>query len=175
MAYTEAVKTIRLESTKKIPHWEFISNPDFEYEITGIDPYQHPQRSAVELVEKLDLNIAHIPPTDAHIPPLSEDGKDTEGHPVARWGASATRLWDWGHEFNTVDDILAYKPLNPENTTGFPEPGRSDKSTLESGGNLESVNMDLDLALRGDSATRGLPFWYNRFSVKELAAHYRTM
>jgi hypothetical protein len=175
MAYAEAVKTIRLEFTDKIPHWEFISNPDFEYKITGIDPYQHPQRSGSKMVETLDLSIGHIPPSDDPLPPLSENGKDAQGHPVARWGASVTWPWDWGHEFKTVEDILAYEPLERENTTGVPESEKSAKYISENGKNLDSDNINLDLALRGDNAMRGLPFWYNSFSVDELAAHYRTM
>ena len=40
-----ALQVIRLEPTDRIPHWESLSNPDFEQLMTGIDPWEHPRRA----------------------------------------------------------------------------------------------------------------------------------
>jgi len=165
MAYKEAVQAIRLDAPKRIPHWEFISNPDFEMEITGINPYKLPQHSAIRMVEQLDLSIAHIPPNNDPISPLPEDGQTVKGHPTVRWGASTTWPWDWGHEFTTEKEVLAYEPLDPKNTTGLPGTSLEDEVALD--------DINLDLALRTDAGMRGLPFWYHMFTDEELSSHYK--
>ena len=34
-----------------------------------------------------------------------------EGHRAARWGAGTTWHWDWGARFGSINDVLAYDPL----------------------------------------------------------------
>ncbi len=176
MSLNEAIKAVRLQPTHCIPNWEFISNPDFEHSITEIDPYQHPQQSSLRMVELLDLSIAYIPSKDDPISALPVNGKNNEGHPVVRWGSTTTWPWDWGDQFKSEEEVLTYQPLESKNIMSI--------SKFESDNNSEAIaiqdfikldQFELHQALRGDRAMRGLPFWYNMFSVEELAEHYRNM
>ncbi len=118
VGYERALKAINLEETERIPHWEMISNPDFERAVTGIDPYEHPQKCRLKLIEILDLDIGAAPLSDD---PIKEEvtkwekGEsvkyDAEGHLVVRWGAATTWRWDWGRGFKSVEEVLDFDPL----------------------------------------------------------------
>jgi hypothetical protein len=55
-----ALKAINLEPTDRIPHYEFLSNPDFETELTGIDAYQHPLKARLRTLELLDIDMTGL-------------------------------------------------------------------------------------------------------------------
>lgn len=117
MSRGRALKAINLQATDTIPHYEHISNPDFQQRLTGIDPWEHPQLAEVEMIRKLDLDLAGVPLDDKPIPQElrfsgDEASKiDDEGKTMARWGATATWDWDHGKEFHSIEDVLAYEPL----------------------------------------------------------------
>lgn len=111
---------------KRVPHWEHWSNPDAETYLTGIDYYRHPRlcrQKLAELYPQLELSI---PSTDTPIPrPALAGGDqssymDEEGYHHVRWGDSISTHWDWGKRFKTVDDVLAFSPIEQGDFTDIP-------------------------------------------------------
>lgn len=109
-----ALRALRLEPTDRIPHWESLSNPDFEQLVTGIDPWQHPQLARRKMLQLLPQDVGSVPTDDEPLEKLPE-GQLTlvteTGARAARWGAGHTWHWDWGKHFKTLEDVLAYDPL----------------------------------------------------------------
>ena len=68
MGYKRALKAISLEETEIFPQMEFMAHPEFELVATGIDPYEHPRKSAVTLIKKFELDLAFPPVRDDPIP-----------------------------------------------------------------------------------------------------------
>lgn len=117
MARQRALDAIHLRPTDRIPRIECLQHPEFERAVTGIDPYQHPQQARLALLDRLDLeiNLAGVPATDDPIDNPFADGASSktldDGRHVVRWGATATSHWDWGQEFTSLEQVLAYDPL----------------------------------------------------------------
>ncbi len=109
-----ALAALNRQPTDRIPHWESFSNPDYEKKITGIDPWQRPQTARKRLLELLPLDVGNAPlrddpeerPSEQKLTRLTESG-----HRVARWGSGYTWHWDWGERFKTMEDVLAYDPM----------------------------------------------------------------
>ena len=97
---------------KRIPHRENLSNPDFVGLASGIDPYEHPREAALKAAELYPMAGVHVPDSDAPVP-RPEDGvtEDEHGRRRTRWGAGTSGYWDWGERFESIDDVLAYEPL----------------------------------------------------------------
>ena len=110
-----ALKRLRLEPVDRIPHWEHISNPDFYGLISGLDPYEHPRQAALKALEQLPIDMGGgAPATDDPIQRLPDDQSSfigEDGRRRVRWGAQFTGHWDWGEEFSSVEQALAYRPL----------------------------------------------------------------
>jgi hypothetical protein len=114
-----ALKAINLEATDRIPSFEFLSNPDFETQFTGIDAYQHPLKARLRTFELLDIDMIGMggfPLTDEPPGTQFEEGESSklneEGHRVVRWGAGATMAWDFGYFFKNMDDVLKFDPIS---------------------------------------------------------------
>ena len=169
MALQRAIKAVNLETTDRIPNWEFLSNPEFEYALTGIDPYQHPQQSALRMIEILDLDIAGAPLSDDPLPPLPENGVDIDGHRVGRWGGGSTWRWNWGDQFNTEAEVLAYQPLENLDLHGVSMPVARDYSVSIGDLTTEFTDqLEKSQELLQDSALSGVPGYYNTFFMWPL-------
>jgi hypothetical protein len=109
-----ALRRLRGEPVDRIPHWEHFSNPDAFSLLSGIDAYEHPRQAALRVAElyPLDMGVA-IPPTDDPIPvPRAQSSwVDEQGRRRVRWGAGETSHWEWGTEFTSVEQALAFEPL----------------------------------------------------------------
>lgn len=117
MNRSRALNRANLELVDRIPHWESVSNPDYELHVSGIDPYEKPRSARIAMFEKTPIDIIHytaVPTTDTPIPRLEEEGESDgdEGSHTARWGAGRSWAWDWGKRFKTVEDCLAYDPMD---------------------------------------------------------------
>lgn len=116
MSRQRALAAIHLQPTDRIPQIECLQHPDFERALTGIDPYTHPQQARLRMLELLDLdiNLTGVPNTDTPIDNPFADGASSitlaDGRHAVRWGATATSHWDWGTEFSSVEQVLAYDP-----------------------------------------------------------------
>ncbi len=115
MDHQRALRRLQLKPVDRIPHWEHLSNPDFLTLFSGINAYSHPRQAALAVAERLPLDIGFgIPATDDPVPePLTEESSVTDetGHRRVRWGAGMSGHWDWGEDFTTVEQALAYEPL----------------------------------------------------------------
>ncbi len=100
-----------------IPHWEYLGCPDAETHITGIDFFEHPRLCRLRLAELYPQLNVDIPETDAPRPrPKLNLDRDTEGlsdagRRVVRWADGVTFHWDFGRQFQTPEDVLAFSPL----------------------------------------------------------------
>jgi hypothetical protein len=104
-----------LEPTDRIPHWEFLANPEFERRLTGIDPEIHPQKARLRTLELLAIDVEIPPRTDA--PPrfqTLEDGTvvNVRGKVVSRWGGGTTWEWDHGSRFTSIEEVLRFDPVS---------------------------------------------------------------
>jgi len=112
---TEAYQALMGQGPKRIPQWEHLSNPDFEHLATGIDPYEKPRSAKLKLQELYHFDMGLGTPADDEPIPRPTDGggsvTDEEGMRRVRWGAQTTGHWDWGKQFPTIEDVLAYEPL----------------------------------------------------------------
>jgi hypothetical protein len=108
-----ALRAFRRQPTDRIPHGEIFSNPEALRYITGIDPWQRPRSAQTALIKRYTLDVWSLPPEDIPIPKLPEGDMfiDEEGRKTLRWGQDRTWHWDWGRKFKTIDDVLAYQPL----------------------------------------------------------------
>jgi len=115
MDSNRALRRIRLQPVDRIPHWEHFSNPDAFSLMSGIDAWQHPREAALKVAElyPLDMGVG-IPATDDPIERLPEGESsfvNADGRKCVRWGGGMTSHWEWGKAFTTVEQALAYQPL----------------------------------------------------------------
>jgi len=112
---TRALLRLRREPVDRIPHWEHISNPDFLTLMSGIDAYEHPRQAALRVGEMLPLDMGFgAPATDDPVERLPEGQSSfvgEDGRHRVRWGAGLTGHWDWGVEFTSVEQAIAFDPL----------------------------------------------------------------
>ncbi|HPP73754.1 MAG TPA: uroporphyrinogen decarboxylase family protein [Armatimonadota bacterium] len=109
-----ALNAFLRKPTDRIPHGEMISNPDAIQHITGIDPWEKPRSAQKALIERYAIDVWQLPEDDTPIEKIDDSSdtyEDEEGRKQARWGQEKSWHWDWGREFKTIDDVLAYQPL----------------------------------------------------------------
>lgn len=114
--YSNAYLALMGKSPGRVPSYEHLSNPDFVKLVTGIDPWERPRSAMLEFYRVMDIDFLFkgIPEDDTPIRKYEESEssvEDEEGHHRVRWGTSYTNHWDWGTGFKTVEDVLAYDPL----------------------------------------------------------------
>ena len=121
---------------KRIPHWEHWSCPDAETYLTGIDYYEHPKLCRQRLHELYPCLKLPVPEDDTPIPRPKLDGvtesstlKDG-GHKI-RWGTGESWIWNWGIRFDTLDEALAFSPLENADFTNIPVVESKDYSDEE--------------------------------------------
>jgi hypothetical protein len=100
---------------KRIPHWEHMSNPDFVHHVTGIDPYDKPRSAYQRLREIFTIDFGPGVPKDDTPRPRLPDGQSSffndKGERCVRWGEGYTSHWEWGKQFTSIEQVLAYQPL----------------------------------------------------------------
>jgi len=117
MGRERALKALRLERADRVARWEAIDCPAFEHELTGIDPYEKPRSARLRMAEMLDLDHVGggIAESDEPIENVFADGSSSkrlaDGRHVVKWGAVPTSTWEHGKDFNSVQDVLDYEPL----------------------------------------------------------------
>jgi len=117
MGRERALKTLHLQPTDRVARWEAVDCPEFEKQLTGIDPYERPRSARLRMAELLDLDhIGNgVPATDDPIEDVWADGSSSkrleDGSHVVRWGTGTTSTWEWGKVFDTVQQVLDYDPL----------------------------------------------------------------
>jgi len=125
MGYERAVKAINLESTDRIPAYEWLMHPGFIERATGIDPYRYPKTAVIEAYRRLELDILPQNMIPTETPMYFAEGQttavDVDGRKRSRdWGVTGSV---WGSRFRdangvlitaiepkTVDDLLRFEP-----------------------------------------------------------------
>ena len=162
-----ALKAIRLEPTDRIPMWENFSNPDAEHAMTGIDPWEHPKLARERLHEITHMDFGGIPGSDAPIERLPEGQAsftDAEGRTAVRWGTGLSWHWDWGHRFPTINEVLAYRPLDHLDQRGMDVVASRDYSiSVEEMARQFQENLDYSRKLAGDRCLVGGGFYNTIF------------
>jgi len=101
---------------KRIPHWEHMSNPDFVQHVTGIDPYEKPRSAYQRLKEIFNIDLGPGVPAEDKPRPRLPEGESSflneKGERCVRWGEGYTSHWEWGGQFKTIEQVLAYQPLD---------------------------------------------------------------
>lgn len=126
MEYSDKYMAYMGMAPKLIPHWEHWSCPDAETYLTGIDYYEHPRLCRLKMRELYPQLGLPVPEKDdpKPLPMLDLDGQssrvDEEGRSHVRWGDGESSHWDWGKQFRTVDDVLAFSPLEQGDFTNIP-------------------------------------------------------
>lgn len=103
---------------KTIPHWEHWSNPDAETALTGIDHYEHPRQAALAMNERFPRLRLGVPGSDE--PRRRPEEQEDRGH--GRWGDSNRGYWQQdvaAHRFKSLDDMLAFSPLEQADFSGW--------------------------------------------------------
>lgn len=111
---------------RRIPHWEHWSCPDAETYLTGIDYYDHPRLCRLELQRRYPQLRLPVPASDEPRPrpTLGLVGETVERDPAGRrhvrWGDGLSGHWDWGDQFQSLDDVFAFSPLAQGDFTHIP-------------------------------------------------------
>lgn len=125
MKYSDLYLTYKGLAPKRVPHWENMSNPDAESLITGIDYYKYPRSCRLEMKRLYPEILLNIPDDDTPVPRPEEIFGDKSsvlldnGEVAVRWGDGATRHWNHGSRFQTVEDVMSFSPLEQGNFEGM--------------------------------------------------------
>ncbi len=120
MSSNNLYKAMTAQRPKRLPHYEFWSNPDAECELTGIDYYKHPRQCRIRMNELYPQLALSIPESDEPVDKWDKDGADKDAH-VTRWGAGATATWQHGEAyFKDEEDVLSFSPLKHPNFSSWP-------------------------------------------------------
>lgn len=99
------------QGPSQVPHFEHWSCPDAETYLTGIDYYEHPRACRQRLQELYPELGIPVPESDAPVPrPTEHPAGDLASHTV-RWGAGESWQFDWGRNFQSAEEALAFSPL----------------------------------------------------------------
>lgn len=126
MPYTDRYMAFMGMAPKRIPHWEHWSCPDAETYMTGIDYYEHPRLCRLKMQELYPQLNLPVPETDDPKPRPKLDlagessAVDKDGRRHVRWGDGESGHWDWGRQFTTVEEVLAFSPLKHADFTDTP-------------------------------------------------------
>ena len=156
MARQRALRALAGERVDRIPHREHFANPYFEQALTGIDPWLHPQQAGRRLLELLPLDVGAVPTTDDPIlrPAEGQDVfVDEQGRLSVRYGAGTSWHWHWGHRFRTIEDVLAYQPLEDMDQRNADVVANLDYSlSVDELAHQFQVELDAQRAATGDLA-----------------------
>ena len=111
---SDAYQAMLCKAPRRIPNWEPLANPYFEELVTGIDPWQKPRSARIRLMEIYKFDLLAVPADDTPLPRPESDidtMESTDGDVRSRWDKGSTATWHHGEGFKTIDDVLAYQPL----------------------------------------------------------------
>lgn len=125
MSTTDALDTGRMRydtfkgnGHRRVSHWEHWSNPDAATYISGIDYYEAPRSCMKKLDEIYPFVGFAIPEDDTPLPRLDEQQDIGRG----RWGEAYRDHWQQdvaSRRFESIDDMLAFSPLEQGDFTGW--------------------------------------------------------
>lgn len=96
---------------KQVSHFEHWSCPDAESFLTGIDYYEAPRECRLRLREIYPELRLGIPESNLPIQRPSDSAYKEGDASTTRWGEGRSWHFDWGAKFKTLEDVLAFSPL----------------------------------------------------------------
>lgn len=111
--------TFQGKPTPTVPHLLHWTCPDAETTMSGIDYYEHPRLCRQELEKRYPQLRLGVPESDEPIPRPKEHKSGDQVSSV-RWGAGESWHWDWGCTFNSLDEALAFSPLEQGDFSKIP-------------------------------------------------------
>jgi hypothetical protein len=66
---SDAYLALMGQAPRRIPHWEHLSNPDFEQLMTRVNPWEHPRTARQKLLEQVKIDFGgYVMCIGNHIP-----------------------------------------------------------------------------------------------------------
>ncbi len=162
MSYQRAVDTINLKKTDRIPHCEYISQPEFIKKVSGIDPYQKHWEAMVKTYETLDIDIVFHLPIKKKLERREELVK-SQRVKSTKWGVLDSLWMDPPFADLSIQEILDFDPWT------------EDLSLLTKWVNLPSPKKDID-AIAKEFAERFRECQNSiRSSTVYMGRHYTTL
>jgi hypothetical protein len=122
-----ALDAFALRSTPRVPSFEVLEHPALIRDVTGIDPYTRPLEAWPRACEALDIDwIVDVPRTTFRFAPGEEVRDLGGGMRVTEWGCSGS-LWAAETSFPSVEDVLAYRPLEDDRGARVLQPAYQDE------------------------------------------------
>ncbi len=114
MSKERALKAINLERTDRVPQIEYIFHTEYVKKISGVDPYEAPEKALAETYRKIDLDLIWY--TYGGIIPETE--KEVSHYEKTEWGWQGS-TWRMSFPFKTVEEVLSYDPLKEQKKMSF--------------------------------------------------------
>jgi len=106
-----AVRAIHLQPTDSIPSEEWVDHPRFIQQVTGLDAFEQPLESSLELVRRLDIDwVTDLPRTAMKFERGQTEQRAADGSRYTEWGFTGS-VWEDESLFHDPDEVLAYRPL----------------------------------------------------------------
>ena len=111
MSRERLLRAMRLEQTDRIPQYEWIDHPGFVLKLTGIDPYEEPEKAIIAAIKKLDLDWYVALPRHANRFAEGEVSRVTgENSMVTKWGFTGSTWHKPEVGFEDDEDVFQYDP-----------------------------------------------------------------
>lgn len=115
MSKSRALKAMNLESTDRVPAQEWVDHPAFVKKMTGIDPFEYPDKAILALLKKIDIDWYVNIPEKSHKFIDGETSRIEDGVQYTEWGFTGSQ-WEEEDIFKTEEELLSYDPM--EDTEG---------------------------------------------------------
>jgi hypothetical protein len=111
MSRERFLKAVNLEPTDRVPCNEWIDHPGFVRKLTGIDPFDFPDKAIAACIRILDIDWYVGLPHHSHRFAAGERKKDLgHGRYVSEWGFTGSG-WAMDLDFSSDEEVLKYRPL----------------------------------------------------------------
>ena len=122
-----ALDAFALRPTPRVPSFEVLEHPGLIREVTGIDPFDRPLEAWPRACEALGIDwIVDIPRETYRFAPGEEVREIGGGRRVTEWGCSGS-LWAEEPGFDTVEDVLSFRPLEDDRGVRVLQPEYQDE------------------------------------------------
>jgi len=111
MSFKNMIKTLNMENHDSFAHNETLEHPAYIHEITGIDPFEEPEKAMLAAARKLDFDWLYSIPKKAHRFETGENKKHIGGGTyVTEWGFTGS-AWSDYEKYTDTEQIYTYDPF----------------------------------------------------------------